>query len=141
MGTVEMLNYFHFADESESYMRLFSEFYESTTGKFVSTFKIVDTWDSFILCQSKEESEVYFIIQSPDSFLITHENTIDQFFQDSDLEHEAMDIIQNHKFELLKGIVIDLQMDMIYVESFEQIELSRYEINSLMTTANRNSST
>jgi len=138
MGTVEMLNSFHFADESESYMSLFSEFYESTTGKFVSTFEIVDTRDSFILCHSKEESEVYFIIQSPESFLMTHEDIIDQFFQDNDLEYEAMDIIQNHKFELLKGIVIDLQMDMIYIESFEQIELSRYEINSLMTTANKN---
>ena len=136
MGTVEMLNSFHFADESESYMGIFSSFYESTTGKFVSTFEIADTWDSLILCQSKEESDVYFIIQFPESFLITHENTIDQFFQDSDLEHEAMDIIQNHKFELLKGIVIDLQMDMIYVESFEQIELSRYEINNLIQEYN-----
>jgi hypothetical protein len=132
MGTVEMLNSFHFADESELYMRSFSEFYESNTGKFVSVFEIVDSWNSFTLCQIKEVTDFYFIIQDPGSFLRTQENAIDQYFQENNLEYEAMDVIENSKFELLKGLVIDLQSDMIYCECFEQIELSRYEINSLI---------
>jgi hypothetical protein len=118
IGDVEAISPLAFDYLASSYMKLFSDIFDSSTSVSVTEFEVREVFQGVLLCKCLG-SGILFTIEYSDFLIFDFEDNI--YYENPDFEDDLSQVSPEIRIHLLVNMTFNLDMDFIYVDKFENI--------------------